>query len=96
MAHLEEVLVKPLVTEKASLATERNNRFGFVVTLKANKHQIRNAVESLYDVKVLDVRTNITPGKTKRLGKSVKKTGKIKKAYVRLKEGQSIEFFKGV
>ncbi|WP_419173432.1 50S ribosomal protein L23 [Halobacteriovorax sp.] len=96
MATLENVLKKPLITEKTSVATDNENRFGFVVDLKANKHQIKNAVEKLYDVKVLNVKTNITPGKVKRAGKGVKKTSKFKKAFVQLAEGQKIEFFKGV
>ncbi len=96
MAYLEDVLVKPLITEKASSASEKYNRYGFVVDLKANKHQVKLAVEKLYDVKVLDVKTNVTPGKPKRFGKVTKKTPKIKKAYVQLGEGQKIEFFKGV
>lgn len=96
MAHLENVILKPLITEKSSFVSEKLNRYGFRVALWANKNQIKNAVESLYDVKVLTVKTNITPGKLKRFGKGVKKTPKLKKAYVQLKEGQKIEFFKGV
>ena len=94
--HLENVLKKPIITEKSSVITEQTNRYGFIVDLKANKYQIKDAVEKLYDVKVLNVKTNITPGKMKRVGKSISKTSKIKKAYVQLEDGQSIEFFKGV
>lgn len=93
---LENIIVKPLITEKAATATDKYNRYGFVVELKANKNQIKEAVERLYDVKVLSIKTNITPGKLKRAGKSIKKTSKIKKAYVELGEGQKIEFFKGI
>jgi large subunit ribosomal protein L23 len=96
MAHLEEIIKKPLITEKASFSTEKFNRYGFIVNNKANKNQIKNAVEKLYDVKVLNIKTNIAPGKIKRSGKGVKKTGKIKKAFVQLEQGQKIEFFKGV
>lgn len=96
MAQLQEIIIKPLITEKSSVATEKFNRFGFQVALKANKNQVKLAVEKLYDVKVLDVKTSILPGKTKRIGKGVKKTPKTKKAFVTLKEGQKIEFFKGV
>lgn len=96
MANLTDIIRKPLITEKSSAATDAFNRFGFVVDLKANKNQIKNAVEKLYDVKVLNVKTNVTPGKIKRAGNKVKKTSKIKKAYVQLAEGQKIEFFKGV
>ncbi len=96
MAQLENVLKKPLITEKTSIIGEKTNRFGFLVELKANKNQIKQAVESLYDVKVLNVKTSILPGKLKRAGKTTKKTSKTKKAYVQLAEGQKIEFFKGV
>jgi large subunit ribosomal protein L23 len=96
MATLEQIILKPLITEKASIATDSHNRFGFKVDLKANKNQIKLAVETLYDVKVLSVKTSIAPGKPKRAGKTLKKTPKTKKAYVELKEGQKIEFFKGI
>lgn len=96
MATLENIIKKPLVTEKSSLQTEVANRYGFIVDLKANKYQIKNAVEELYDVKVLNVRTSIIPGKLKRAGRLVKKTSKTKKAFVQLGEGQKIEFFKGI
>ncbi len=96
MAHITEIIVKPLITEKTSVATDNFNRYGFVVATWANKNQIREAVEKLYDVKVLDIKTNIAPGKVKRFGMSVKKTSKVKKALIRLKEGQKIEFFKGI
>ncbi|MAE58898.1 MAG: 50S ribosomal protein L23 [Halobacteriovorax sp.] len=94
--NLETVIKRPLITEKTALETDSFNRFSFVVDLKANKNQIKNAVEALYDVKVLKVRTNVTPGKVKRAGKGLKKTSSFKKAFVELAEGQKIEFFKGV
>jgi len=94
--NIESIIVKPLITEKASWATEKFNRYGFLVNLKANKHQIKGAVEKLYDVKVLSVKTCIDAGKPKRFGKVVKKTSKTKKAFIQLGEGQKIEFFKGV
>lgn len=96
MAHLEEILRRPLITEKASVVSENYNRFGFEVNLKATKPQIKSAVEKLYDVKVLNVKTSIRPGKLKRVGRTVKKTSKSKLAFVQLAEGQKIEFFKGV
>ncbi len=93
---IEEVIIKPLITEKSSFATEKFNRYGFVVGLKSNKNQIKEAIEKLYDVKVLSVKTNIAPGKLKRVGQKIKKTNKVKKAYVQLEDGQKIEFFKGI
>tara|TARA_R110002049_G_scaffold285703_1_gene467195 strand:- start:190 stop:480 length:291 start_codon:yes stop_codon:yes gene_type:complete len=96
MANLETVLKKALITEKTSAVSEKFNRYGFMVDLKSNKNQIKEAVETFYNVKVLNVKTSILPGKVVRRGKSVAKTSKTKKAFVQLKEGQKIEFFKGV
>ena len=94
--HLEQVLIKPLLTEKSSIETEKTNRYVFTVLLKANKYQIRQAVESLFDVKVVNVRTAILPGKVKRAGKTTKKSSSWKKAYVKIQDGQKIELFKGI
>lgn len=96
MLGLENVLIKPLLTEKTSKETEAFNRYAFVVNAKANKNHIKSAVEKFFDVKVLSVRTSVLPGKTKRAGKGFKKTAKSKKAYVQLQDGQKIEFFKGI
>lgn len=96
MAQLENIIKSPLITEKSSALNEKQNRYGFKVELKANKNQIKDAVEKLYDVKVLNVKTSILPGKLKRAGKSVKKSSKTKKAFVQLEQGQKIEFFKGI
>lgn len=96
MTGLENVLVKPLLTEKTSKETESFNRYAFVVNVKSNKNQIKNAVEKYFDVKVVSVRTSVLSGKTKRAGKGMKKASSSKKAYVQLQEGQKIEFFKGI
>ncbi|MBL7664215.1 MAG: 50S ribosomal protein L23 [Bacteriovoracaceae bacterium] len=96
MSQVNQIIVKPLLTEKTSVTTEKDNRYGFVVDLKANKDQIRKAVESLFDVKVVGVRTSVLPGRMKRAGKFVKKTTKTKKAYVQIAKGQKIEFFKEI
>jgi large subunit ribosomal protein L23 len=94
--HLEQVLVKPLLTEKSSIETEKTNRYVFKVQLKANKYQVRDAVEKMFDVKVVDVKTAVLPGKVKRAGKTTKKTSSWKKAYVKIQEGQKLELFKGI
>ncbi len=60
-----DILVKPLVTEKMTAQTEKLNRFGFVVDRRASKDQIKAAVETIYDVKVVSVNTIIVAGKTK-------------------------------
>jgi large subunit ribosomal protein L23 len=96
MLGLENVLIKPLLTEKTSKITEVYNRYAFVVNTKANKNQIKSAVEKFFDVKVVSVRTSVLPGKTKRAGRGHKKSASSKKAYVQLQDGQKIEFFKGI
>jgi large subunit ribosomal protein L23 len=96
MMGLENVLIKPLLTEKTSQETESFNRYTFMVNIKSNKNQIRSAVEKYFDVKVVNVRTSVLPGKTKRAGKGNKKSSSTKKAYVQLQDGQKIEFFKGI
>lgn len=93
---IENVLVKPLMTEKSSLLTDDHNRYAFVVNLKSNKNQIKKAVEELFNVKVEKVATSILPGKMKRAGRFVSKSGKTKKAYVTIQKDQKIEFFKGI
>lgn len=98
MLGLENVLIKPLLTEKSSKETEATNRYSFLVSTKANKNQIKLAVEKFFDVKVLNVRTSVTPGKPKRSGSKggMKKSASTKKAWVQIQDGQKIEFFKGI
>jgi large subunit ribosomal protein L23 len=96
MAKLEHILVKPLITEKASSKTDTQNLYGFQVKLDATKSQIKNAIEMMFDVRVLAVRTNITPGKVKRAGRYMSKSSPVKKAIVQIEKGQKIEFFKGI
>lgn len=96
MRYLEDVLIKPIMSEKTTTLTEKLNRYGFIVANEANKFQIKAAVEKLFDVKVLKVTTSVTSGKVKRLRNGLKKAPNLKKAYVQVKEGQKIEFFKGI
>ena len=90
---MQNVLIRPIITEKASVLTERNNQVVFEVDRKANKYQIRDAVESTYSVKVDKLATMIIPGKLKRRGKSIGKRSNWKKAIVTLKSGDQIDFF---
>jgi large subunit ribosomal protein L23 len=94
--HIEEVLIKPLLTEKSSIVTESTNRYVFKVQKKASKYQIREAIEKMFNVKVVNVRTSVTAGKVKRAGKALKKTASWKKAYVKVADGQKLELFKGI
>jgi len=94
--HIEEVLIKPLLTEKSSIVTENANRYVFKVQRKANKYQIKDAVEKMFDVKVTNVKTAVLPGKVKRAGKLTKKASSWKKAYIQIQEGQKLELYKGI
>lgn len=95
MKDLREVIRRPLITEKGTIAKEENNQLLFEVDRRANKVEIRQAVEKLFDVKVLDVRTVSLKGKNKRMGRIMGKRSDWKKAYVTLAEGQSVDFFEG-
>lgn len=91
-----EVILRPVTTEKSTLAREFQNVVTLAVDPRAGKHDIKNAVEQLFQVTVLDVRTIRMPQKTRRVGKFVGTKREWKKAIVQLAEGQTIEFFEGV
>lgn len=94
--NIHDVIQQPLVTEKSNIAREEANIATFRVNPDASKHDIRRAVEELFEVKVENVRTMRQPGKKKRVGKIVGRKPAWKKAIVELAEGQMIEFFEGV
>jgi large subunit ribosomal protein L23 len=94
--NLSDVIKKPLITEKATLLKGTSNAVLFAVDTRANKNEVREAVEKMFRVKVLDVRTMTVPGKVKRRGRTVGLRPGWKKAVVTLKEGDKIEFFEGV
>ncbi|MCA9671280.1 MAG: 50S ribosomal protein L23 [Myxococcales bacterium] len=87
-----EVIKRPLLTEKGTQLSENLQQVLFEVSLDANKIEIRDAVEAIYDVKVESVRTQVVRGKLKRLGRNVGRRPKWKKAIVSLAEGD-IDFF---
>jgi large subunit ribosomal protein L23 len=87
------VLRRPLLTEKATIAREMGSEYAFEVDPRANKIQIKEAVESRFDVKVKHVRTVRVRGKIKRMGLHSGKRPDWKKALVTLVEGQSIELY---
>ena len=91
-----DVIQRPLVTEKSNIAREEMNIVTLAVNPRAKKYDIRNAVESLFSVQVLEVHTMRQPRKLRRVGKNSGRKPEWKKAIVRLAEGQSIEFFEGV
>jgi large subunit ribosomal protein L23 len=90
---LKDILVRPIITEKSTTNLGGDNTYAFQVGLKANKVQIRRAIEAFYGVKVDDVRTLIVRGKVKRSGRHHSKRSNWKKAYVTLTEGQSINIY---
>ena len=94
-------IVKPLVTEKMTAITEKqNNVFGFIVRPEANKLQIKAEVEARYNVNVISVRTMIYAGKNKSLytrsGLIKGRTNAFKKALVTLSEGETIDFYSNI
>lgn len=91
-----DVIKRPLITEKATFMKELGNAVAFEVDRRANKNVIQEAVEKLFSVKVVEVRTMVVPGKIKRRGRVEGRRPSWKKAVVTLKEGDTIEFFEGV
>jgi large subunit ribosomal protein L23 len=90
---LHDVLIKPLVTEKGLIKKDEEQTLSFSVNRDANKVQIRQAVEKLFNVKVSDVRTANFDGKLRRRGKFAAYKSDWKKAYVRLEAGQKVPEF---
>ena len=94
-AALYDVIRKPIITEKVTLASE-NGAVVFEVAIDANKPQIKEAVENLFGVKVKAVNTVVTKGKTKRFRGIAGKRKDVKKAYVTLEEGNAIDVSTGL
>ena len=93
MAHITDVLKQPVLTEKSLILQQTENKYTFFVDVKANKTEVKQAVEAMFGVKVETVNImNVRP-KTKRVGKYVGKTNKKRKAIVKLAEGQEINLF---
>ena len=95
MKEFHDILKRPLITEKSSLAKELSNQITFEVSPSANKIEIRRAVEEVFKVKVFEVRTSNYSGKKKRHGRFEGRRPHWKKAVVTLAPGESIEFFEG-
>lgn len=93
-------IIKPIVTEKMTRITEKQNKFGFIVRPEANKLQIKEEVEALYNVNVAAVNTMVYAGKNKsrytRAGLLKGRTNAFKKAIVTLKEGETIDFYSNI
>ena len=93
---LYQIIKRPLITEKSTIAREESSKYQFEVDRRANKIEIGQAVEKLFKVKVLDVRVMNVSGKNKRVGKNMGRTQDWKKAIVKLVPGSKIEIFDGV
>lgn len=92
MKTIYDVIKRPIITEKTTTLKEKQTTVVFEVAKQATKNEIKDAVEKLFKVKVVDVKTAILPGKWKRIGRSFGRTSSWKKAYVTLKEGEKMDF----
>ncbi len=96
MDNARDIIISPLISEKTMKLMEENNAYTFKVAKKANKIQIRQAIEEIFNVKVVKVNTMNMKGKRKRLGFTEGKRPDWKKAIIKLDDGDSIEIFEGV
>ena len=95
MKEAQKIIQRPMITEKSTRQKDESRQYVFEVDRDANKIEIQSAVERLFKVKVLQVRTSNVLGKVKRLGRRFGKRPDWKKAVVTLKEGDRIDFFEG-
>ena len=93
--HIQDILIKPLITEKSTLLQE-NGKYVFHIGNKANKAQVREAVQTVFDVKVLSVNICRVRGKQKRYGPRLTQTPDMKKAIVTLLAGDRIQLIEGL
>jgi large subunit ribosomal protein L23 len=91
--NLRAVIRRPLITEKATQLQESVGKYSFEVDKRANKIDVKRAVESMFDVHVVKVNTTSVHGKVKRMGRFVGRRSNWKKAIVTLADGQSIDYF---
>lgn len=93
MTDPRKIILKPMITEKSSRMKENTNTVAFKVHQRANRIEIKQAVQKIFDVRVESVRTMVVRGKAKRMGRFEGKRPDWKKALVTLKEGETIDFF---
>lgn len=91
-----DIIIRPVVTEKTNIQKEAANQVTFEVDRKANRIEVRRAIERIFNVRVVNVRTMQVRGKFKRRGRILGKRRDWKKAIVTLRPGERIEFFEGV
>ena len=87
-----DIIYAPIITEKTAMLAQNENKFAFKVDPRANKTEIKQAIESIFNVKVVSITTANSHPKKKRVGKYTGMTDKYKKAIVKLAEGNSINF----
>lgn len=92
----QKIIKRPLITEKTSIQKEMFNQISFEVDRRANRIEIKKAIESIFNVRVASVKTMQITGKTKRRGRILGKRRDWKKAIVKLMPGERIDFFEGV
>jgi len=95
MKSIYDVIKRPIFTEKGMDIKERENKILIEVNIKANKHEIKEAVQEIFKVKVEKVATVRTDGKMKKLGRSIGKLPDRKKAIITLKKGEKLDFVEG-
>lgn len=91
-----DIIIRPVVTEKTSIQKEDFNQVSFEVDRRANRVEIRRAIEKIFNVRVADVKTMQVKGKVKQRGRIIGKRKDWKKAIVKLMPGERIDFFEGV
>lgn len=96
MKDIYQVIKGPWITEKSNWQKEAANQVSFIVDSRANKIEIKKAVEDLFKAKVQAVQVMVNPGKKRRVGRNVGYRSDWKKAVVTLKPGERVEFFEGV
>ena len=91
-----QVIIRPVVTERSTELADDAGKYTFIVHKDSNKIEIKNAVQTLFDVKVRDVRTAVFRGKMRRMGRSVGQKPSFKKAVVTLVAGERIDVYEGI
>lgn len=91
-----QIVRRPLLTEKGTIQRDEDNVYLFEVDRRATKEEVRSAIEKIFEVHVEDVNTLIVRGKNRRVKTHTGKMRNYKKAYVRLREGDKIDFYEGV
>jgi large subunit ribosomal protein L23 len=93
MRNIYQVIRRPIITEKSAALAEVGSKYAFEVDVKANKTEIKDAVQKLFNVRVTSVHTMVVHGKTKRFGSGFAEHSNWKKALVTLASGEKIDFF---